>query len=50
MSDNIQREVLPIPDQRYQGLITYDAKDPSSGFPPIAQVRPPRVPPMFSWF
>ena len=42
MSDNIQREVLPIPDQRYQGLITYDAKDPSSGFPPIAQVRPPK--------
>ena len=41
MSDNIQREVLPIPDQRYQGLITYDAKDPSSGFPPIPQVRPP---------
>ena len=42
MSDKIQREVLPIPDQRYQGLITYDAKDPSSGFPPIAQVRPPK--------
>ncbi|MCH8972378.1 MAG: sulfatase-like hydrolase/transferase, partial [Acidobacteria bacterium] len=38
----MQREVLPIPDQRYQGLITYDAKDPSSGFPPIAQVRPPK--------
>jgi len=42
VSDNIQREVLPIPDQRYQGLITYDAKDPSSGFPPIPQVRPPK--------
>ena len=27
-----KREVLPVPDQRYQGLITYDAKDPSSQF------------------
>ena len=37
----IQREVLPIPDQRYQGLVTYDAKDPASSFPPISPVRPP---------
>ena len=42
MADDNQREVLPAPDQRYQGLITYDAKDPSAGFPPIPQVRPPK--------
>jgi hypothetical protein len=32
MTDRTQREVLPIPDRQYQGLITYDAKDPP-GFP-----------------
>ncbi|MBK8553618.1 MAG: arylsulfatase [Ignavibacteria bacterium] len=44
MSDNekIQRTVLPIPDQPYKGLIMYDAKDPESKFPPIAQLRPPK--------
>ena len=42
MVDDVQREVLPVPDQRYQGLITYDAKDPASAFPPIPQVRPPK--------
>jgi hypothetical protein len=26
--DNIQRTVLPIPDQPRKGLILYDAKDP----------------------
>jgi hypothetical protein len=36
-----KREVLPIPDERYQGLLTYDAKDPSSSFPPITRLRPP---------
>jgi arylsulfatase A-like enzyme len=35
------REVLPIPDRPYQGLITYDAKDPDSAFPPIEPLRPP---------
>ena len=40
-SDAVQREVLPIPDQRYRGLITYDARDPDSRFSPIARVRPP---------
>jgi arylsulfatase A-like enzyme len=35
------RDVLPIPDQRYQGLITYNAKDPSSKFLPIEPLRPP---------
>jgi arylsulfatase A-like enzyme len=35
------REVLPIPDRPYQGLITYDAKDPDTFFPPIRPIRPP---------
>jgi len=35
------RQVLPIPHQRYEGLITYDAKDPASSFPPIEPLRPP---------
>jgi arylsulfatase len=39
--DAVQREVLPIPDQRYPGLITYDAHDPDSSFSPIVPVRPP---------
>src|SRR5208283_5300408 len=40
--DKIQRTVLPIPDQPYAGLITYDAKDPDTKFPPIEQLRPPK--------
>src|SRR5258708_4788083 len=40
--DNIQRTVLPIPDQPRSGLITYDAKDPDTKFPPITQLRPPK--------
>jgi arylsulfatase A-like enzyme len=36
-----RREVLPIPDRPYQGLITYDAKDPDTSFPPIEPLRPP---------
>jgi arylsulfatase A-like enzyme len=35
------REALPIPDRRYTGLITYDAKDPDTSFPPIEPLRPP---------
>jgi arylsulfatase A-like enzyme len=35
------REVLPIPDRRYEGLVTYDAKDPDAAFPPIQRLRPP---------
>jgi len=35
------RQVLPVPHKRYDGLITYDAKDPASKFPPIEPVRPP---------
>jgi arylsulfatase A-like enzyme len=40
-SESIGREVLPVPDQRYQGLITYNAKNPASSFPPIVPLRPP---------
>jgi arylsulfatase A-like enzyme len=35
------REALPIPDRRYAGLVTYDAKDPDTAFAPIARLRPP---------
>src|SRR5271170_3211995 len=40
--DKIQRTVLPIPDQPRTGLITYDAKDPDTKFPPITPLRPPK--------
>jgi arylsulfatase A-like enzyme len=40
--DNVQRTVLPIPDQPRTGLVTYDAKDPDTKFPPITQLRPPK--------
>jgi arylsulfatase A-like enzyme len=38
---DVQREVLPIPDREYPGLISYDAKDPQAKFPPIRPLRPP---------
>ena len=41
LKDKIQRWVLPIPDQQYKGLITYDAKDPEAKYPRIEQLRPP---------
>ena len=37
----VGREVLPIPDRPYEGLVTYDAKDPDTSFPPIEPLRPP---------
>jgi arylsulfatase A-like enzyme len=40
--DDVQRNVLPIPDRPRKGLITYDAKDPETKFPPITQLRPPK--------
>jgi arylsulfatase A-like enzyme len=40
--DNIQRTVLPIPDQPRTGQVTYDAKDPDTSFPAITQLRPPK--------
>jgi arylsulfatase A-like enzyme len=43
MSDEkIARNVLPIPDRPRTGLVTYDAKDPDTKFPPITQLRPPK--------
>ena len=39
--DNVQRDVLPIPDRPHEGPITYDAKDPDTSFPPIELLRPP---------
>jgi arylsulfatase A-like enzyme len=39
--DDIQREILPIPDRPYTGLVTYDAKDSATAFPPIEPLRPP---------
>ena len=38
---HLGREVLPAPDRAYSGLVTYDAKDPDTAFPPIVPVRPP---------
>jgi arylsulfatase A-like enzyme len=40
-NDDVQREVLPIPDRAQVGLVTYDAKDPATSFPPIEPLRPP---------
>jgi arylsulfatase len=40
--DKTARNVLPIPDRPRSGLITYDAKDPETKFPPIEQLRPPK--------
>jgi arylsulfatase A-like enzyme len=37
----VGREVLPIPDRVHVGLVTYDAKDPATSFPPIEPLRPP---------
>lgn len=39
--DEPQRAILPIPDRPYTGLITYDAKDPDTHFPPIEPISPP---------
>jgi arylsulfatase A-like enzyme len=43
MSDQggIQRVILPIPDRPHVGLVTYDAKDPATRYPPIEPLRPP---------
>jgi arylsulfatase len=39
--DSLARHSLPIPDPTRTGLVTYDAKDPDTVFPPIRQLRPP---------
>jgi arylsulfatase len=41
-SDDRNRSHLPIPDRPRTGLITYDAKDPETKYPPIEQLRPPK--------
>ena len=38
---SVSRGVLPIPDRAHLGLITYDAKDPETAFPPIEPLLPP---------
>ena len=38
---DVQRSVLPIPERAHIGLVTYDAKDPDTSFPPIEPLRPP---------
>jgi arylsulfatase A-like enzyme len=40
--DDLPRTVLPIPDRPRTGLVTYDAKDPDTKYPPIEQLRPPK--------
>jgi hypothetical protein len=40
-SDEVQREVLPIPDRPYEGELPFDAKDPEATFPAIESLRPP---------
>ncbi len=40
--DNKHRSHLPMPNTAQPGLITYDAKDPDTKFPPIEQLRPPK--------
>jgi arylsulfatase A-like enzyme len=40
--EDFSRAVLPIPDHARTGLITYDAKDSETHYPPIRQLRPPR--------
>ena len=38
----LDRTILPIPDQPYEGERPLDAKDPAASFPPIEPLRPPR--------
>ena len=40
--DTKNRSHLPIPDAELTALITYDAKDPDTRFPPIEQLLPPK--------
>src|SRR4029434_4675059 len=40
--DKKHRSHLPMPNTVRPTLITYDAKDPDSKFPPIEQLRPPK--------
>ena len=39
---SFDRSFLPIPDRPRTGLITYDAQDPDTRYPPIREIRPPK--------
>ncbi len=39
--DTLPRETLPIRDQAFVGLTSYDAKDPNAKFPKIERLLPP---------
>ena len=41
-SNQVRRDILPIPDPKHVGLTTYDAKDPDTKYPPIRTLRPPK--------
>jgi arylsulfatase A-like enzyme len=38
---HVKRDILPIPDDQWVGLTTYDAKDPNTKYPAIVPLRPP---------
>ena len=38
--DEVQREILPIPDIPHVGLTAYDARDPDTAYAPIEPLRP----------
>ena len=40
--DDKDRRHLPIAAPERTGLVTYDARDPDTKFPPIEQLRPPK--------
>ena len=42
ITEPFSRSALPIPDIQHPGLMTYDAKDPDTKFPPIRDIRPPK--------
>jgi arylsulfatase len=41
MTNETGRQILPIPDKPHTGLITYDAKDPDTSFPPMPKTQTP---------
>jgi arylsulfatase A-like enzyme len=41
VSDQISRDILPIPDSSYEGELPLDARDPEATFPPIEPLLPP---------
>jgi arylsulfatase A-like enzyme len=41
VSNQISRDVLPIPDRPFEGVLPYDAKDPDASFPATEPLGPP---------